>query len=69
MNPETFSQMVKVVENHEKLKKKTGRPSCIKFGRASFDDSRILKRVQNVFSGSDNLGDSMSQMFIGQLLK
>lgn len=27
VNPETFKQMVKLVENHEKLKKKTGRPS------------------------------------------
>ncbi|MDJ0635196.1 MAG: transposase family protein [Xenococcaceae cyanobacterium MO_188.B29] len=27
VTPQTFSQMVKLVENQEKLKKKTGRPS------------------------------------------
>lgn len=42
---ETFAQMVEIVENQEKLKTKTGRPSLIKSRKSSIDDFRISKRI------------------------
>ena len=38
VSPQIFNQMVKIVENHEKSKKKIGRPSKLTRLRSSFDN-------------------------------
>lgn len=47
---QTFNQMVKIVENHERSKKKTGRPSKLSLENQVLMTLEYKARIQNLFS-------------------
>lgn len=50
VKPETFDQMVKLVKNNEKLKKKTGRPSKLSLENQKNMTLEYLREQANLLS-------------------
>lgn len=63
VNPETFSQMVKLVENHEKLKKKTGRPSKLSLEEQVLMTLEYLREYRTYFHIGQSWGLNESNVY------
>ena len=53
---DTFNQMVEIVKEAEKLRKKTGRPPKLRIEDQILMAARVFKRIQNLFSFRCDLG-------------
>ena len=63
VTPETFSQMVKIVENHEKLKKKTGRPSKLSLEEQVLMTLEYLREYRTYFHIGQSWGLNESNVY------
>lgn len=63
VTPETFSQMVKLVENHEKLKKKTGRPSKLSLEEQVLMTLEYLREYRTYFHIGQSWGLNESNVY------
>ena len=63
VNPETFARIVKLVENHEELKKKTGRPSKLSLENQVLMTLEYLREYRTYFHIGQSWGLNESTVY------
>ena len=63
VNPETFDRMLELVENHEELKKKTGRPSKLSLENQVLMTLEYLREYRTYFHIGQSWGINESTVY------